>query len=171
MRCILKLILPIIIILSLSGCYSNQKYNEPAPIKTVEVVQEPKVTSETYPLEPYPDISNNGTIDNNSVVIIDNQGQQNINTNVEPQKMDETNDLQNSLSLTPVENNSIADDTINELANTGTNNDVNEKNMQPPNNNFTITDTDMNSVVSQKTQITEKNAPGSYSNPIKFEQR
>ena len=167
----MKLILPIIIILSLSGCYSNQKYNEPAPIKTVEVVQEPKVTSETYPLEPYPDISNNGTIDNNSVVIIDNQGQQNINTNVEPQKMDETNDLQNSLSLTPVENNNIADDTINELANTGTNNDVNEKNVQPPNNNFTITDTDMNSVVSQKTQITEKNAPGSYSNPIKFEQR
>ena len=171
MRCILKLILPIIIILSLSGCYSNQKYNEPAPIKTVEVVQEPKVTSETYPLEPYPDISNNGTIDNNSVVIIDSQGQQNINTNVEPQKMDETNDLQNSLSLTPVENNSIADDTINELANTGTNNDVNEKNVQPPNNNFTITDTDMNSVVSQQTKITEKNAPGSYNNPIKFEQR
>lgn len=167
----MKLILPIIIILSLSGCYSNQKYNEPAPIKTVEVVQEPKVTSETYPLEPYPDISNNGTIDNNSVVIIDNQGQQNINTNIEPQKMDETNDLQNSLSLTPVENNNIADDTINELANTGTNNDVNEKNVQPPNNNFTITDTDMNSVVSQQTQITEKNAPGSYSNPIKFEQR
>ena len=167
----MKLILPIIIILSLSGCYSNQKYNEPAPIKIVEVVQEPKVTSETYPLEPYPDISNNGTVDNNSVVIIDNQGQQNINTNVEPQKMDETNDLQNSLSLTPVENNNIADDTINELANTGTNNDVNEKNVQPPNNNFTITDTDMNSVVSQKTQITEKNAPGSYSNPIKFEQR
>lgn len=167
----MKLILPIIIILSLSGCYSNQKYNEPAPIKTVEVVQEPKVTSETYPLEPYPDISNNGTIDNNSVVIIDNQGQQNLNINVEPQKMDETNDLQNSLSLTPMENNNVADDTINELANTGNNNDINEKNVQPPNNNFTITDTDMNSVVSQQTKITEKNAPGSYSNPIKFEQR
>lgn len=165
----MKLILPIIIILSLSGCYSNQKYNEPAPIKTVEVAQEPKVTSETYPLEPYPDISNNGTIDNNSVVIIDNQGQQNIN--IEPQKMDGTNDLQNSLSLTPVENNNVADDTINELANTGTNNAVNEKKVQPPNNNFIITDTDMNSVVSQQTQITEKNAPGSYSNPIKFEQR
>lgn len=169
----MKLILPIIV-LSLSGCYSNQKYNEPAPIKTVEVVQEPKVTSETYPLEPYPDISNNGTIDNNSVVIIDNQGQQNLNINVEPQKMDETdetNDLQNSLSLTPMENNNVADDTINELANTGTNNDINEKNVQPPNNNFTITDTDMNSVVSQQTKITEKNAPGSYNNPIKFEQR
>lgn len=169
----MKLILPIIV-LSLSGCYSNQKYNEPAPIKTVEVVQEPKVTSETYPLEPYPDISNNGTIDNNSVVIIDNQGQQNLNINVEPQKMDETdetNDLQNSLSLTPMENNNVADDTINELANTGNNNDINEKNVQPPNNNFTITDTDMNSVVSQQTKITEKNAPGSYNNPIKFEQR
>lgn len=170
----MKLILPIIIILSLSGCYSNQKYNEPAPIKTVEVVQEPKVTSETYPLEPYPDISTNGTIDNNSVVIIDNQGQQNLNINAETQKMDETdktNDLQNSLSLTPMENNNVADDTINELANTGTNNDINEKNVQPPNNNFTITDTDMNSVVSQQTKITEKNAPGSYNNPIKFEQR
>lgn len=165
----MKLILPIIIILSLTGCYSNQKYNEPAPIKTVEIVQEPKVTSETYPLEPYPDISNNRVMVNNSVVIIDNQEQQNLNTNVEPQK---TNDLQNSLSLTPLEDNNLANDTINELANTENNNSVvSENNAQPPNNNFTITDTDMNSVVGLKNQTTEKNAPGSYNNPIKFEQK